>query len=250
MNNMLVKVDENSLAVEMLSTLDRNEVIKQEDKDFLQAKKVSLQKTLVKTHMWRTRWQHDSILSDRFFPTIHAKFHQAMLEQKVHFGESIRLAKEYALKEIEYEEKLLDKEDAAENISDERRLELVERKLDIEMAEIKNQLMEMRVAMDYRMKEVKSWEDIKTGLINVMKNEGLTEEQIYNKEYGEFDGYFYLFLNNFKSIDASTDSGEVNNLVGLAKWAVTKAKQMRVYDDLYENCNEEQKLAISKLETY
>lgn len=237
----LEAVNEGNLAKNMLGVIERNDVIKEEDRNFLAKNKESIQKTLVKTHMWRTKWQHESILSDRFFPSIHAKFHQALLEQKVHFEESIRLAKEYSLKELEIEGFFLDLEDLVNDTEiNEKRKWIKERKIQIEITDLNSQLMQMRIAMDYRMKEIKSWEEIKDKLFSILSERGFTEEQIYDKEFGEFENLFYLFINNLAGVANSTDGAEVNNILALAVWAINRAKQMEIYDTLVARCSAEQ----------
>ena len=108
----------------------------------------------------------------------------------------------------------------------------------------------MKIAMDYRMKEVRSWENIKTILLQRLLESGMTEEQVYNKEFGELEAYFYLFINNLKGLEASTDGGEVNNLLGLAKWIWSKAKAMGVLSQLLQRCTAEQMLIINKYKAH
>jgi hypothetical protein len=246
------------IADQMLMTLERTDVISQEDYKFLVENKESLQKTLVKTHMWRTKGQHDSILSDSFFPSLHGKFHQAILEQKVQFSESIRLAKEYELQVLTLEEKEIELEELQFRISNptdlvssyvRRKEDVMVRKLQVEISSLKYSLTDMKIAMDYRMKEVKSWENIKNDLITEMVKKGLNEEQIYDKEYGELENYFFTFLNNLKGVKHSTDGGEVNNLIGLAIWVVQRSKELNAYNTLVGYCNAEQLAALNFLET-
>jgi len=252
------------VANQMLKVLERNEVISDEDNKFLVDHAPSLQKTLVNTWIWRTQAQHESILSDQFHPTLHSKFHQAILEQKVQFTESVRLAKEFALLKLKQEELVIDLDEHMEvlklnqdlegsNPAKERAIrkqEIAINRIQIELQEIEYQLTEMKIAMDYRMKEVRSWENIKTILLQRLLESGMTEEQVYNKEFGELEAYFYLFINNLKGLEASTDGGEVNNLLGLAKWIWSKAKAMGVLSQLLQRCTAEQMLIINKYKAH
>jgi len=138
-------------------------------------------------------------------------------EQKVQFTESVRLAKEYAMHLLVKEDNTIDLESVKEEISEMllkkspsneelrklRKKEIQKNRIEIALQEIEYQLTEMKIAMDYRMKEVKSWEKLKEILIERMKDLGLSEEQIYNKEFGELEGYFYLFINNLKGLEKS-----------------------------------------------
>jgi len=260
-----LSVIEKPVATQMLAILNRNEVISPEDNKFLADHSVSLQKTLVNTWIWRTQAQHESILSDQFHPTMHSKFHQAILEQKVQFTESVRLAKEYSILQLRKEEKMIELEELEERknnvlsiagkFSEDskktearelRKAEIAINRVQIELQEIAYQLTEMKIAMDYRMKEVRSWEEIKEALLAKMQSLGLSEEQIYNKEFGELESYFYLFVNNLRGLEKSTDGGEVNNLIGLARWIWNKARVMGVLAQLLERCTAEQILLINK----
>lgn len=247
------EVGEN-LTKQLVGIIDESDVISEEDKKFLMESRESLQKTLLNTWMWRTPAQHETIISDRFFPTPHSKFHQALLEQKVQFTEAARLSKEIQLKKLEIEDKIIDLEEVeatqgeVENVFEIKRLNVQKRRLNVEIRDSNSELMQMKIAMEYRMREVKSWERIKGIILNFMKEQKIPESAIYDKTAGEIEAYFFTFLNNIKGLENSTDGAEVNNLIGLAQWAVKKAKEAGLFEQLKASCTEEQLASLDRVE--
>jgi hypothetical protein len=69
--------------------------MKPEDTQFLMDNSQHLGLVMEKTFMWRTNFQKRSIINDVNHPTNHSKFHQAILEQKVQFDQTLYLAKEF-----------------------------------------------------------------------------------------------------------------------------------------------------------
>lgn len=208
-------------------------VLKEEDVHFLQTHKESLAMVLEKTYMWRTDGQKRSIVSDFNHPTVHSKLHQAILEQKVQFDQAMYLAKDFELKKLEIEELECD----LEELEDTKRSQIKGRKIALELQFKQYELKNAQIAMDYRMREVKGWEKIKEECITYMRREGVPDEQIWNKEAGELAALFFQALTNLEGIRNSTDGGEVNNLLALARFAVQQVKQAKMFDAFLPNCN-------------
>lgn len=221
----------------MVREMNNIPVMKSEDCTFLQTHGQHLGQVMLKTHMWRTDIQKRSIINDSQFPTLHAKFHQAILEQKVQLDQAFYLAKDFEEKRLAVEELLLDIEDLEKEEMEPRRKEIKLKKLNLDLKFKQYELSQARIAMDYRMAEVKGWQEIEDGLIKAMKDLGMTDEIIWNKTAGEVEGMFFLFLNKLIGVKQSTDSAEVDNLVSLALFAVKQAKDLGVYDNLLQRCS-------------
>jgi len=227
---------ENKAVSDILETVRNIPVISKDDYSFLVEKKEHLSQVAEKTHMWRTDIQKMSIISDAYYPTTHSKFHQAILEQKVQFEQAMYLAKDFELKKLEVEELECD----LEELTDSKRDNIKKRKLQIEMQFKQFELKNMQTAMKYRMEEVKGWQKIQEELLDIMRKEGLSEDEIWNKSAGEVSTMFYQSLTNLQGIKSSTDGGERNNLIALAKFAVEQAKQLGIFEELKIKCNPEQ----------
>lgn len=217
----------------IVETVKSLPVLKEEDVHFLQAHKESLALVLEKTYMWRTDAQKRSIVSDYNHPTVHSKLHQAMLEQKVQFDQAMYLAKDFEMKKLEIEELECD----LEELTSSKRDQIKAKKIQLEMQFKQYELKNAQIAMDYRMREVKGWEAIKEECVNFMRNNNVPEEQIWSKEAGEIASLFLQTLTNLEGIKQSTDAGEVNNLLALARFAVQQAKQANLFEQLVANCN-------------
>jgi hypothetical protein len=252
MNNELqiLKTDISEIYTDNLKSLS---VFKPEDKNFLIEKREHLTKVCEKTFMWRTNLQKKSIISDFYFPTVHGKFHQAILEQKVQFEQALGLAKDFEETKLKIETKEIELEELEEKLhssTDEReikkaQIEIKQKKLDIGylIYGLKNQ----QTAMNYRMAEVRGWQELEERLLLQMREQGYTEDEIWNKEYGELTNQFFTFLNNYIGIDNSTDAGEVQNLTALARHAVSEALKEGIFESLVKKCNPIQLESLRKL---
>jgi hypothetical protein len=245
------------LANAMVECVRKVEIMKPEHSQFLVEHKKHLQTVMEKTFIWRTRQQKQGILSDQFFPTLHAKFHQSILEQKVQFEQAVHLSKDFEILKTEVEELNIDVEELQEKIDnlekcnpgsyDFRRTQVKLRRKIIELQHKSYAAAQMKIYMEYRMREVMDWQMLQEFLIEEMHKEGVTDEQIWDKEAGEIESQFFLFLGNIQGVYKSTDSAEVNNLVGLAKHGVEQAKAFGMYEALLKRCNPNQLQALIAL---
>lgn len=229
---------------EILDSVNSMEVISKEDSSFLQEHKEHLSKVLTSTHIWRTDAQKRSIISDGFCPTTHAKFHQALAEQKVQFDQSLYLAKEFELAKIRLKEKMLD----LEELKDTPRDRLASERMQIEIQFMEYELQQMKTAMLYRMKEVKGWQVIEEELLKDMRDNGVSDEDIWSKDAGQEAAMFLQSLTNLQGIRSSTDGAERNNLIGLAFHAYKRVKESGRLDELKECCNQYQLESLVLLE--
>jgi hypothetical protein len=216
---------------------------RKEDVQFLVEHKQHLQDVLVKTHIWRTDVQKNQIINDVHFPTVHAKFHQAILEQKVQFENSLYLAKDFEEKKLEIEELELD----TESLGDSRRDEIKKRKLNLSIKFKSFELQQMAVAMKYRMEEIKGWQEIIDKLLEILRKDNVPEDTIWNKNEGDFAAMFYYALNNGPALDTTTDSAERGNILAGLHFVITQAKAMGSFDGLVAKCNTAQLATLRKL---
>lgn len=240
--NIVIKT-ENSLVTDIVEAVRKLPVIKAEDAKFLQENSKHLTQVLENTHMWRTDEQKRQILNDFHFPTIHAKFHQAMLEQKVQFDQAMYLAKDFEVKKLEIEELECD----IEELGDSKRDDIKRRKFGIELQFKQYELKQLQIAMDYRMKELKGWQDIQNNLLAKMRDQGIDEQAIWSKDEGEITAMFFHALNQFASINTTTDSAERGNLIAAATHAVNRVKESGRLEELKGKCNELQLASLMAL---
>lgn len=219
-------------------------VMKADDMAFLQSKSKHLAAVMERTHIWRTDAQKLSIINDFHFPTLHAKFHQAMLEQKVQFDQTMYLARNFEMKKLEIEELECDLEELGET----RRDQIKRARLELEMKFKTYELDQMRIEMMYRMSEVRGWQTIQEHLFGQMKEAGMSDEAIWSKEHGDTEAMFFLALNNLQNVGAVTDSAERGNLVSLALHVYKTAKQAGILEQLRAKCNGAQLAALAMLE--
>ncbi len=245
-NENIIPLTEQSISNDIIQYVNTFQLLEREDKEFLAKNKEHLGKVMMNTFMWRTDFQKRSIISDNYHPTLHSKFHQAILEQKVQFTEAVRLAKDFELKKIEIEKLRLDLEELKDD--NQKRFVIKEKELQVKIQYEEFELQEMKIAMQYRMKEVKNWISIQNELLSQMKNQKMDDNQIWDKETGEIEDMFFMFLTNLKGIEKSTDGGEVNNLLALAKFGIDQAKSKGIYNKLVECCNNQQINAINLVE--
>lgn len=233
---------ENDLMI-LLDKVQDFGVMKKDDASFLVENKDHLMKVFDKVYMWRTESQKRSILSDSYHPTLHGKFHQAIAEQKVQLDQAFYLAKDFEMKKLEIEELLLDVDELAYT----KRDDIIRKKKMLEINFKQYELKQMEIAMNYRMEEVKGWQELQNEILDLMKTDGMSEDEIWNKNIGEVEDNFFLFLTNLCGLPQSTDGGEVQNLYALARFGVRQAKQAGVYDKLITRCNKNQLWAIDQL---
>lgn len=192
------------------------EVFKPSDLTFLQEHSQHLSTILHKTHIWRTDTQKRSIVSDVYHPTLHSKFHQAILEQKVQFEQSMYLAKDFEMKKLEIEELECDLED----LSTSKRDDIKRKKIAIDIQFKHFELSQMQIAMEYRIAEVRGWQTIADDLLQTMRDGGVPEEDIWSKEAGEIKAIFLQTLTNLQGLKQTKDSAEITNLIALASFSV------------------------------
>jgi len=250
MNEVVIKSD---VINDILVKIQDMSVMKQEDQKFLAEHKEHFYKVFDNTFMWRTDIQKKSIVSDQYHPTLHSKFHQAILEQKVQVEQSFYLAKEFEEKKMDLEDLLLDLDELnsasmagkSKIQCDRHNLRVKRKELEISFKEF--ELKQAQNAMNFRMKEVKGWQKIQDELMKQMLDNGMSEEAIWNKEVGEVESMFFQFLTNLKGIDKTTDGAEYNNLIALAKFGVEQANEMGILEELVKRCNVEQLGALKFL---
>ena len=244
MSEMLPALIGQKTVSDIIEAVKELPILKKEDVTFLQEKSKHLAAVLEKTHIWRTDVQKQSIINDYHFPTVHAKFHQAMLEQKVQFDQAMYLAKDFELKKLEIQELQCDLED----LGDSRRDEIKQKRLEIEIQFKTYELNQMQIAMHYRMSEVRGWQSIQEQLLEHMRAAGVSEEEIWSKNDGEVTSMFFMALNNLQQLPATTDSAERGNLISMAVFAYSAAKQAGLLDALREKCNPSQLASLQMIE--
>lgn len=246
-------------------------VMKTEDSKFLMEHSQHLGLVLEKCHMWRTDLQKRSIVNDINHPTPHSKFHQAILEQKVQFEQAMYLAKEFEEKKIEVERLELDMQDSFDQLAemestvivdDEVAIEAVknstayrrilldirEKQMNIQFAQFT--LQEQKVAMEYRMAEVKGWQVIEEELLAEMREAGMSDEDIWTKQTTEIQDMFFKTMYNLQGIQKTTDAGEFNNLVLLAIWSYQQAKEIGILPVLLNQADDTVMHSVQFVENY
>lgn len=239
---------------EMATLVKETNIISEEDAKFLADNVDHFKSIIEKSYMWRTMGQKLSIVSDGFHPTLHSKFHQAIIEAKVQFNETFRLAVDAEKAKLDVEDVELDLEEIEQRMKDLdptsiafKKEDVLRRRKELELKEKAISLNNYKTAAYYRMREVKQWKEIQDDLYAKLKAEGKTDEEIWNKESAELEDQFFTFLNNLSGIPKSTSAAEVNNLVGLARYAVEQARQIGMLDDLVSRCNGQQLEALRML---
>lgn len=227
-----------------------------EDQKYLLDRSEHFQKVFNKTHIWRTDYEKQSIISDFYHPTTHSKFHQALMEQKVQIDQLFQLAKEYEMKKLEGERIQIEYDDLEEKIktfdenqeTKENKLTKVDfKKKKLELDFITYDLQNMKIMLDYRLKEVKGWDEIEESLIQQLRDEGFSESQIWDKGCGQMVSLFFIALNRFAGIGQSTDAGEVENLTALLIFSIQQTKLAGAFDQLIKHCNENQLKILKEL---
>ena len=101
--------------------------------------------------------------------------------------------------------------------------------------------------MKYRVDELKDWKQFEDEMIEQMKSEGFTDEEIWDKNSAQLFGYFYLFLTKFNAVKSSTDSGEVHNLTYLARFSVEEAIKSGDFESWVTRCDRTQLQSLADL---
>lgn len=235
----------------------KTDIMTPEDKKFFMENSQRWQAVQTNCHIWRTRTEKESILFEQ--PTTHAKFHQAILENKVFIDETVRLAKEAEIQKLEAEELHADIENLKDEIQyfeeelskdmeekERRNIKYQIRKKDIElrkkMVELQEKaynIQQSSIAMKYRVDELKDWKAFEDELIQQMLDEGYTEEEIWNKNAGQEESFFLLFLTKYHGVATGnvTDGGEKHNLTYLAQYAIQKAISNNNFENFLKRCN-------------
>lgn len=244
MDNQLEKI---TYTKEIAKLVNDTQLITEEDSKFLSENVEHFKNIMERTYMWRTMGQKLSIISDQFHPTVHGKSHQAILEAKVQFNETFRLAVDAEKAKLDVEDIELDLEAIEEDMKsmeptsiDFKKADVERRRKEIVLKEKAINLNNYKTAAHYRMSELKQWKEIQDILYNRLKESGMSDEDIWNKEASELEDQFFQFINKLTGLSQSTNAGEVNNLVGLAKYAVEQAKQVGIFDMLLSKCNQQQ----------
>ena len=257
--NNIIEVNPDNIARNLVEMTNRADIMTPEDKKFFIENTERWSLVQQNCHIWRTNTEKRSILSE--LPTTHLKFHQAILENKVFVDETVRLAKDAEIQKLDAEELYVDienlkeeilaiekqREDNEEDSSEYKQFSYLIRKKDIEirkktveLQEKAYQIQQSAIAMKYRMAENRAWLGFEDEMIAEMKADGLTDEEIWNKDSAQLQGYFYLFLTKFNAVKSSTDSGEVHNLTYLAKFAVEEVIKSGDFEQLVTRCDRTQ----------
>ena len=101
--------------------------------------------------------------------------------------------------------------------------------------------------MGYRMAENRAWKQFEDEMIDEMRADGLSDEEIWDKNSAQLLGYFYLFLTKFNAVKSSTDSGEVHNLTYLARFAVDEIIKIGSFEDAVIRCDRTQIQSLVEL---
>ncbi len=234
----LEKREMNTTISNILETVGELQVIEKEDHQFLVENKEHFAKVFEKTYIWRTDIQKKSIINDIQFPTVHSKFHQSILEQKVQFDQAMYLGKDFEMKKMEIEILECDLEELESNSFLCKRSKIDKKKIELEIKFKTYELKNMKIAMQYRLKEIKGWKEIQNNLLASMKAGGLDETTIWDREKGEATSMFFSTLNNLQGLKQSVDAGEQNNLISLAVFSVTTVKEMGIFEELKKKCND------------
>lgn len=230
----------------VLTTVKALPIMTEDNVKFLFENKEHLGKVLECTYMWRTGLQKISIINDVDFPTLHSKFHQAILEQKVQFDNSMFLAKDFEDLKLDIELLECDLEDLEKETD--RRSKIKAEKIKLDISFKKYQLENMRIAMEYRMKEVRGWQDIENALIKEMKDHGMNDDQIWNKEEGELRSSFFVSINRLSNISRDANSSEMHNIITMAIYNYTQALNAGKLEEFKKDANEKQLEAIKVVE--
>lgn len=265
-DSLMLVANSKPLAENMLALVQNLQIIKKEDQKFLVEHKERWQNVVEKTFIWRTLQQKLSIIHDQYHPTAHAKFQQSILECKVFFEQAVELHAQAEVIKNDLEALVLDKEEVegflakgvwekedgqalkfAPGSVNERRLQLKIRELDLKIQQKTYGLQQCQVQMTYRMKEIRDWKDIQDKLMDVMREQGMTEEQMWDKQSGEAESHFFLFLGNYQAVHQSKDTGEIQNLTALARHGIEQAMALGKFEEWSKRCDHNQIKSLIEL---
>jgi hypothetical protein len=254
-DSFFTKSLQTSQTTQMLDIVKQTEIMKPEHSKFLALPNVQkhLADVVSKTWIWRTKGQKASILSDEYHPTTHGKFQQAMLEQKVFFGEAVRLARDFELLKVKVRKQLIERDRKVrdlKSLTDEFDILALEAEIDeanINLKYSQVELNECQTSMDFRMREIIDWQEIQEHLMAELAKEGFTEEQMFNKEAGEVEYQFFWGLNHFEGIHATSDGSERVNLIALVKHGINQAIGAGMFLSFLPRCNQRQLKYIKDL---
>ena len=249
-----------------IQAIIKHDVVRAEDKQFFLANMDRWSDVSTKTHIWRTFSEKKSILSE--LPTTHLKFHQAILENKVFYEQTLLLDKEAKMTKLEAEELYIDAENLKSEI-EELQEELINykedskeyrqtnyqiRKKDVELRKKLTELHEKAIAvknqenaMLYRMDELRDWKKMVDEMIEEMKSKGMSDEEIWDKNASQESGNFFLFLTKYSAVKFSKDTGEINNLTYLAKFYVDESVKDNKFEDYLRMCDRVQLQSLIEL---
>ena len=240
-------------------------VINEADKQFFLANTERWNEVSTKTHIWRTFAEKKSILFE--WPTTHLKFHQSILECKVFKEQALQLDKEAKMTKLEAEELYIDVENIEADIKDleedleqstddraRRALEYAIKKKSIKLRKKLTNLHEKAMAaqnqenqMMYRMDELRDWVKLQDDMIAEMKEQGMTDEFIWDKNKAQETGNFFLFLTKYIGVKQSKDTGEISNLTNLARHYVDEAIKAKTFIGMLQFCDNTQKQSLLEL---
>ena len=262
----IIEVNPEGISRNLVAMITKTDIMTLEDKKFFLDNTERWQMVQKNCHIWRTDVEKKSIIKEYF--TTHQQFHQAILENKVFIDETVRLAKDAEIQKLDAEELYVDIENLKETISglnidrqqyleedkeyknityDIRKKDIELRKKTVELQEKAYQIQQSAIAMGYRMSENRSWKVFQDEMLEDMKSQGYTEEQIWDKNFGQKEGYFFLFLTKYAGVKQSKDTGEIFNLTHLAKFTVDEAIEDNTFEDYLKRCNSIQLQSLVEL---
>lgn len=216
-------------------------IMKEEDAKFLMTHTEHLGMVLDKSFMWRTDAQKRSILTDTDFPTLHSKFHQALLEQKVQFEQTMYLVREFEQLKLDIQLLECDLEELErETYKSEKRRKIEGDKIKLDMSYKRFELNQMQVQMNYRMAEIKGWQKIEEEIMDKLRASGMSDEEIWNKEEGEAQFLFLLALNKLTIALNTQDPDSIKAVIPLALFVYQEAQRSGKLDVYKAECNPQQ----------
>lgn len=235
---------------ELVEAVKKFPIMKKEDAKFLMDNSEYLGTVLEKCYMWRTDTQKKSIINDNDYPTTHSKFHQAILEQKVQFEQTMYLAKEFENLKLDIQLLECDLEDLGSEEEYTKRKSIQANKIKLDMKFKQFELNQMQIQMNYRMSEIRGWQAIEEDLYDELLKEGYTEEMIWSKEEGELQFLFFVAINRLMMSINSNDSEGIKSVMPLAKFTYNKAKEENKLNIFINLANEEQKKIIELVKNF
>ena len=184
-----------------LDLIGQSAILTPEDLMAVHDLKEELKDNFLHSQVFRTRTEMEvSVLNDLKFPTADSKYWQAQREQHVHFHELVMLSYEYRknLVEIRKLERDLAK------TSDDLNLELLRIEIERRKYIARNQ---ERVAKD-RIREIRSWHEIKEGLIPKM------EHGLVDCDEHQLVSYTRRWIRQYLAMGDSGSPAERQNLFG------------------------------------